>query len=77
MTYQTQQILKKTLSLPPIERAELVEKVFDSFNGSRKNNLDRHQAPEWMSPDENANHCYLKSADSIRWNQLQKYNQCS
>jgi len=46
MTYQTQQILKKTLSLPPIERAELVEKVFDSFNGSRKNNLDRRWAQE-------------------------------
>lgn len=46
MTYQTQQILKKALDLPPIERAELVEKVFDSFNGSQKNNFDRLWARE-------------------------------
>lgn len=46
MTYQTQQILKKTLSLSPIERAELVEKVFDSFNGSQKNNFDHLWAQE-------------------------------
>lgn len=46
MTYQTQQILKKTLRLSPIERAELVEKVFDSFNGSQENNCDRLWANE-------------------------------
>ncbi len=40
MTYQTQQVLKKALCLPPIERAELVEKVFDSFNGYQKNSVD-------------------------------------
>ena len=46
MTQQTQQILKKALSLPPIERAELVEKVFDSFNGSSKINFDHLWAQE-------------------------------
>ena len=46
MTYQTQQILKKALGLPPIERAELVEKVFDSFNGAQKNKLDYLWAQE-------------------------------
>lgn len=46
MTYQTQQILKKALCLPPIERAELVEKMFDSFNGSSENNFDRLWAQE-------------------------------
>jgi putative addiction module component (TIGR02574 family) len=46
MTYQTQQILKKALSLTPIERAELVEKVFDSFNSSQKNSFDHLWAQE-------------------------------
>ncbi len=46
MTYQTQQILKKILVLPPIERAELIEKVFGSFDDSRKNNFDRLWAKE-------------------------------
>lgn len=46
MTYQTQQMLKKALSLSPIERAELVEKVFDSFNGYQKNNFDHLWARE-------------------------------
>mgnify|MGYP001581629771 FL=1 len=46
MTQQTQQILKNALRLPPIERAELVEKVFDSFNGSQKINFDRQWAQE-------------------------------
>lgn len=46
MIYQTQQVLKKALCLPPIERAELVERVFDSFNGSHENNFDRLWAKE-------------------------------
>ena len=46
MTLQTQQILKKALSLPPIERAEFVEKVFDSFNSSQNNNIDLLWAQE-------------------------------
>lgn len=46
MTYQTQQVLKKALCLPPIERAELVEKVFDSFNGYQENNFDHLWAQE-------------------------------
>ncbi|MFH0771342.1 MAG: addiction module protein [Candidatus Omnitrophota bacterium] len=46
MTYQAQQILKKALGLPPIERAELIEKVFDSFSDPQKNNFDRLWAKE-------------------------------
>lgn len=46
MIQQTQQILEKALKLPPIERAELVEKVFDSFNGSQENNFDHLWAQE-------------------------------
>lgn len=46
MTYQTQKVLKKVLDLPPIERAELVEKVFDSFSGSLENNFDHLWAQE-------------------------------
>lgn len=32
---------KKSLSLSPIERAELVEMAFDSFGSSQKHNFDR------------------------------------
>lgn len=40
MTAQAQQILKKALLLPPIERAELIERVFDSFGYHGKENFD-------------------------------------
>jgi putative addiction module component (TIGR02574 family) len=40
MTIQAKQILKKALLLPPTERAELIEMVFNSFNYRDKNNFD-------------------------------------
>ena len=46
MTIQTQQILKKVLLLPPVERAELIEKVFSSFGYSGKDNFDSLWAEE-------------------------------
>jgi len=32
MTVQTQQVLKKAIHLPPVERAELVEQILSSFD---------------------------------------------
>ena len=46
MSNQSQEILKKVLGMPPIERAELVEKVFDSFNGSKEDIFDSQWARE-------------------------------
>lgn len=46
MTSQTKQILKEVLSLAPIERAELIESMFRSFNYSSRNNVDALWAKE-------------------------------
>ena len=46
MTPQIKQIFRKALSLPPIERAELIERVFRSFDYSNKNNFDALWAKE-------------------------------
>jgi len=46
MTLQTKQIFRKALLLPPIERAELIERVFRSFDHSGKNNFDALWAKE-------------------------------
>lgn len=46
MTIQAQQILKKALLLPPIERAELIEKIFNSFDYHGKDNFDALWAKE-------------------------------
>jgi putative addiction module component (TIGR02574 family) len=40
MTIQAKQILKKALLLPPTERAELIEMVFNSFNYRNEYNFD-------------------------------------
>jgi len=40
MTTDTKQIFKKALSLSPIERAELIEKLFHSFEFSDRENVD-------------------------------------
>lgn len=40
MMLQTKQIFKKVLSLPPVERAELIERVFHSFDYPGRNNFD-------------------------------------
>ncbi|OGS24661.1 MAG: hypothetical protein A2297_07660 [Elusimicrobia bacterium RIFOXYB2_FULL_48_7] len=46
MTIQTLQVLKKALLLPPIERAELIEKVFNSFDYHGRDNFDALWAKE-------------------------------
>lgn len=46
MTLQAKQIFKKVLLLPPVERAELIEKVFHSFDYSDRNNFDALWAKE-------------------------------
>lgn len=46
MTLQTKQILKEMLSLPPIERAELIESMFHSFDYSGRDNFDALWAKE-------------------------------
>ena len=46
MTLQTKQIFEEVLSLPPVERAELIEKVFHSFDYSGRNNFDALWAKE-------------------------------
>ncbi len=46
MTTGTKQILKKALSLSPIERAELIEKLFDSFEFSDRESIDSLWADE-------------------------------
>ena len=46
MTLQTKRIFKKVLLLPPVERAELIERVFHSFDYSGRNNFDALLAKE-------------------------------
>jgi putative addiction module component (TIGR02574 family) len=46
MTLQTKEILKKALLLPPVERAELIEQVFQSFDCDNKNDFDALWAKE-------------------------------
>ncbi len=46
MTIQAQQILKKALLLPPMERAELIERIFNSFDHRGKDNFDALWAKE-------------------------------
>jgi len=46
MTTDTKQILKKALSLSPIERAELIEKLFHSFEFSDREGIDSLWADE-------------------------------
>jgi len=46
MTLQTKEIFKKALLLSPIEKAELIEQVFHSFDYSRKADFDALWAQE-------------------------------
>ncbi|MCH8119672.1 MAG: addiction module protein [Planctomycetes bacterium] len=46
MTADTKQILKRALSLSPIERAELIEKLFHSFEFSDRETIDSLWADE-------------------------------
>lgn len=46
MTTSTQAILKQALSLDPVERAELIEKLFHSFDKTSDSNVDALWADE-------------------------------
>ena len=46
MTLQAKQIFKKALLLSPIEKAELIERVFRSFDYSGKTDFDALWAQE-------------------------------
>ena len=40
MTTQTQEVLKKAIHLPPVERAELVEQILSSFDFPSREEID-------------------------------------
>jgi putative addiction module component (TIGR02574 family) len=40
MTAITERVLNDALSLPPIERAELIQRLFQSFDVSKDNRID-------------------------------------
>ena len=46
MTVQTQQVLKKAINLPPVERAELVEQILSSFDRPSRDEIDALWAKE-------------------------------
>jgi len=46
MTIATQAILKQALNLNPVERAELIEELFHSFDKAQDNKIDNLWANE-------------------------------
>jgi len=46
MTTATQQVLEDAIHLPPVERAELVERIFSSFDFPSRNENDAIWAKE-------------------------------
>ena len=46
MTEQTEAVLKEVLGLPPVERAELLERILASFNFPNRKENDRFWARE-------------------------------
>ena len=40
MTVQTQQVLEKAIHLPPVDRAELVERILSSFDRPNREEID-------------------------------------
>ncbi len=47
MSPQTEQILHDALQLSPLERAELIEKLFDAFSFPERESVDRLWAAEF------------------------------
>ncbi|TAN37783.1 MAG: addiction module protein [Verrucomicrobia bacterium] len=45
MTAIAEQVLKDALGLPPVDRAELIERLFQSFDSS----MDRHVDTVWAA----------------------------
>ena len=46
MTAITERVLNDALSMPPIERAELIQRLFQSFDVSEDNHIDDAWAEE-------------------------------
>ncbi|MFA5073788.1 MAG: addiction module protein [Nitrospirota bacterium] len=46
MTTTAQELLKQALNLDPVERAELIEKLFHSFDKAYDKKIDAHWAEE-------------------------------
>jgi len=46
MTVQTQQVLEKAIHLPPVDRAELVERILSSFDRPNREEIDALWAKE-------------------------------
>lgn len=46
MTAQTQEVLKRALNLSPVERAELIEQLFASFDFPARDDVDSLWATE-------------------------------
>jgi len=46
MTLQSEQILREVLNLPPVERAELVERILASFEFPARKDIDAAWAQE-------------------------------
>lgn len=46
MTVESKKVLKKALTLPPVERAELVEQILSSFEFSSREAIDSLWAKE-------------------------------
>ena len=46
MTAQTEQVLEDAMHLPPVERAELVEKILSSFDFPARDEIDALWARE-------------------------------
>lgn len=49
MTAITEKIIKDALELPPVDRAELIERLFQSFDVSRDARIDAAWATEFES----------------------------
>ncbi|HLA27872.1 MAG TPA: addiction module protein [Syntrophales bacterium] len=46
MTMETQKILEQTLHLNPVDRAELIDELFRSFDKARNDKIDARWAEE-------------------------------
>lgn len=46
MSHALRQVLTEALALPPVERAELIERLHESFNPTDREHLDRLWAQE-------------------------------
>ena len=67
MTTTTQTVLKQALHLNPVERAELIEELFHSFDKARDGASDAHWAEEAEArlDAHDAGHIHSNSAEAV------------